>query len=251
MLKVKSEIPQTMLLSLPNSGTDWLVNCICQSENVKYYREFFNPIVNPQFEDTLAKAFGCELADTIDAIATPVNDSLAKTVLNETWGKTDFNFTKENYSPFKLRFFNQFFECFVLHRDVHLCIPGSRREQVMTWYSALFVSVTRNSKMESVRWAIKHADTLHKKYVAAHVICDHQLCQDAAKLNISVLDYNDLMTLSNVEISDLFSKIRNFKNPDKIAIEIINSRRPKEKNKFTTEVDEFIEELVESLKGES
>lgn len=243
-----------MLLSLPNSGTDWLVGCICRCENLNYYREFFNPIVNPQYEDIIASAFGCELNDTSDMIAAPISDEITFEVLQNTWRKTNFNFTKENYSPFKLRFFKSFFECFVLYRETEMCIPGSRREAVMTWYSSLWSSLKNNlatlphSIFAATDWAIKNANTINKRQVAAHILCGHNLLQDARKMGVPVLQYNDLMSLPEQKIAETMSGIHNFRNPEKIAQEIVNSRRPRQKNEFSLETHEFVKNLILLLK---
>ena len=48
---------QYMILSLPNSGTDWLCRILAKhgrSDGLRYYdKEFFNPICNPKYATVL------------------------------------------------------------------------------------------------------------------------------------------------------------------------------------------------------
>jgi hypothetical protein len=225
-----------MLLSLPNSGSDWFAKCFLSDEKIKYFREFFNPIVNPNFENQLIECFGCELPGTIEMIAAPHSKENLMRLVQQTWKTTNYNFTKENYSTFKIDFFHQIFQCFILRRKLELCLPGFKREQVMTWYCSLFQSLKHNlHHLESLdknlynisKTAIQKANTINKQQVAAHVIYDLHQMKQAKKFNIIVFEYDELMTASFDELENKIKTIDNILNSSYITEMIIKTRIPK------------------------
>ena len=98
-----------MILSLPNSGSDWLADVICQNSRLRYYnKEFFNPITNSVFGDRLAEAFGCELVGCYQNIAAPWREHVDELdrIYSETWARFVCDFDKEVFQKLKKLFVN-------------------------------------------------------------------------------------------------------------------------------------------------
>lgn len=190
---------QLMLLSLPNSGSDWFARTVCAANpDVKYFREYFNPITNVRHLDLLATEFGCEMASTMGNIVT-FNKERAEKVYQETWGKTDFNFTKENYSAFKVEFWTQKFTCFAMTRDVEYSFPASRRGLITTIYDSIYQAMLSN--MEHLPTTTRRqmlitentVEALTNKIIMAYVIYKNALIENCKKYNVPVLKWENLM----------------------------------------------------------
>ena len=237
-----------VLLSLPNTGTDWLVNLLLrQNPQLKYYREFFNPICNPVYENVLNRVFGCEMVDNFALIAKA--QCRYEAVYRQTWSKENYNFTKENYSAFKLNWFVQHFDCVVLYRRAELSLPGSRLP-VKTWYDAMYCSVLRNRwTLEPdvrvlVDFAVAEADTIAKRLVAAFVIYYYKLLKDAHRHNVPILDYDRLMDLSGVELASYLRGVPAVADAEKLAYDVCTERRPSHKDFAALKADEFFARLM-------
>ncbi len=237
------------LLSLPNTGTDWLVDLVLrQAPHLRYYREFFNPICNQKHEDLLGLAFGCEMVDNYEKIAQ--RHGPYEKVYRKTWAREGLDFTKENYSAFKVDWFATRFRCFVLYRRPELSLPGSRLP-VKAWYGALYGSLVRNraSLPRDVRWlldfAAAEADTVNKRQVAAFAIYYYQLLKSARKHNLPVLDYDDLMHCSPEELAPLLSGVPGVVDAEKLARDVARTRRPPSNNFAALQADDFHARLME------
>lgn len=183
---------QIILLSLPNMGTDWLASAlVTHNPALRYYREFFNPITNWKYADILATAWGCEIPSTVGNIASP--SVPLEAVYRQTWLNESFNFTKENFSPFRLPFFASRFQVFVLLRTPELVFPPGR-PSVYAWYDALYEGMLAD---DDVRGLLRVAapETLNQRCVAACEILSQKLRADAARFGVRVLDYDLLMKL--------------------------------------------------------
>lgn len=239
-----------MMLALPNTGTDWFVSQICDSnEKLKYYREYFNPITNHICPDKIATIFGCELSETINTIAKPCSWQQYKAVLDATWNKDKFNFTKENYSIFQIHHHCRAFNCFVLHRELEYCLPSlNRLNDVNSWYDAIYQSIANNiilldSEIQSiVAFAKKHADTLSKRTAAAHIIGYRQILKSAQKFNLPVIEYNTLMDGTKDEITFHLQALK-LCSPERLAEKIIKSRHHRQNVSDRLNCNAFIEEL--------
>lgn len=237
----------TMMLSLPNMGTDWLAEKYTQhNPNLKYFREFFNPITNQRYLDVLGRAWGSEMVSNhrnIAAPAVPLED-----VFQSTWMQNDYNFTKENYSPFRVEFFSKKFKCFVLLRKTELVFPPSRWE-VIAWYDAIWNSLIVNKKdlepriIKLVEFAERHADTGNKKCVAACEICSHKLNTDAKLFNVPVVHYESLMLMPKTDLQDYIKNLPGVSNPQQLSELILHSRRPKKNTFDATGATDFLNEL--------
>jgi hypothetical protein len=236
------------LLSLPNTGTDWLVGLwLRQNPTLRYYREFFNPICNPKYEDELNRSFGCEMVDNYAMIAKPLRPY--DPVFQRTWAKENYNFTKENYSAFKLDWFLANFDCFVLYRRAELTLPGSRLP-VKAWYDAMYCSLLRNRwTLEPdirvlVDFAAAEADTIAKRLVAAFVIHYYKLLRDAHRRNVPVLNYDHLMQLSATELAPLLADFPAVEDAEKLACDVCQERRHCSKDFGILRADDFFARLT-------
>jgi hypothetical protein len=225
---------QVMMLALPNTGTDWLADLwLRQGPGLRYYREFFNPICNPKYEDVLNRAFGCEMADNYALLARP--GCPCDEVYAQTWAREDYNFTKENYSAFKVGAFADKFRCFVLYRKAEASLPGGRLP-VKTWFDAMYASlaVNRAALEPDVRLLFGHAavaaDTINKRQVAAFVIYYYQLLKEARRRRLPVLDYDVLMSRSAAELVPYLRGLPGVVDPERLAQDVCATRRPAAKD---------------------
>lgn len=237
------------LLSLPNTGTDWFADLLLrQNPALRYYREFFNPICNPKYENELNKAFGCEMVENYRLLARPYCP--CEDVYWCTWAREEYNFTKENYSAFKLDWFSLRFDVFVLYRPAELTFPGERL-QVKTWYDAMYGSLVKNKwglerdVRSLVDFACQQADTVNKRQVAAFVIYYFKLLKDAQRYGVPVLDYNQLMLASTEELSRVLRGLPGVRDVEQLAQEVSATRRPSRKDFAELGVDAFFAQLTE------
>jgi hypothetical protein len=240
---------QIALLGLPNTGTDWFVDLLLrQNPDLRYYREFFNPICNEKYEDQVGRAFGCETVGTYEKIADP--RCPCEEVYEQTWAREAYNFTKENYSAFKVDMFRKKFACVVLHRRAELTLPGSRM-QVKTWYDAMYWSLVRNrARLEAdvrslVQWAGSAADTVNKRQVAAFAIYSYQLLKEAKRYALKVLHYDTLLQYSPEELVPHLRDVPGVVDPERLAQDISQTRRPCGKDFGALGVDDFFARLME------
>ncbi len=246
-----------MMLGLPNTGTDWFADIISANSNLKYSREFFNPIVNEFFAEEIAKMFGCELPSTSYKIAQPHTWEEYENVLNATWKRTAFNFTKENYSAFQIEHHVKAFNCFVLHRDVRFSLPSpDRTNRVKTWYDTIYHSMVLNrdfleTDVQSlVDFAISNANTINKKQVSAHIIGYYKTLKDAKKYRLPVIKYETLVTESEENLCEYLNKNSMWRlgSIKGMVRDIINSRKPRMDMSGHLHCDEYIKELENLLK---
>jgi hypothetical protein len=239
---------QVLMLALPNTGSDWLAELwLRQGPGLRYFREFFNPICNPKYEDVLNRAFGCEMADNYALLARP--GCPCDEVYERTWAREDYNFTKENYSAFKVGAFAERFRCFVLYRKAEASLPGGRL-QVKTWFDAMYASlaVNREALAPDVRrlvgFAAAEADTINKRQVAAFVIYYYQLLKEARRRGLPVLDYDALMSRSCAGLVPYLSRLPGVLDPERLAREVCATRRPGAKDFASLGACEFYARLT-------
>jgi hypothetical protein len=110
---------QYLIVSLPNSGTDWLCPIIARHGGLRYYhKEFFNPICNPKHGAILEWDFGCELASCYRNIGVPWDrqEQRLDAAYRATWATESYNFDKENFVLQKVAWFAKRFKIVMLHR---------------------------------------------------------------------------------------------------------------------------------------
>jgi hypothetical protein len=178
-------LPLPLLMqSLPNSGSTWLADMLAKHlPDCRYSMEFFNPARNERYETTLSRQFGSELIASYRNIASAGNEFISDDIRN-TWGRERFTFTKEVFSPYKLGAFNAHFQCFVLLRSAAESFPPSR-PRVWAFYEAGW-------------WSLREAGitvtgaTMRERALSAHAVMSARIREDAAMLNVPIIDYQDL-----------------------------------------------------------
>lgn len=131
-----------MMLTLPNSRSDWFAELLAKQLGRDYYqKEFFNPITNQaDAAELVAAGFGCELPSAFENIASPIAPHLADRVLN----RSGWDFDKETYSAWHADWFLDRFNCFVLERAEVL--PASRL-RVLTFYDAIYSALVLDGRL--------------------------------------------------------------------------------------------------------
>jgi hypothetical protein len=171
-----------LMLSLPNSGSTWLGEVIAESLGLRYFAEYFNPLRNPDHEEVLCRNFGCELATCYQNIASPGDHNIDSDIRG-TWFTEEHEFTKEVFSPFKLEAFSRHFECFALLRRPELVFPPTRL-RIWSFYEHAWVALhTRNGLA---------ARTCRERAREAHAVLAQQIRDDARRLNVPLIEYDDL-----------------------------------------------------------
>lgn len=128
-----------LLLSIPNSGSDWVARCIAQVTGWNYYeKEYFNPICNMGEADRLIFAgFGCELASAARGIwIHPTKD--AQEIYDQF--RRQYSFNKEVWGFSKIDWYKERFDCIVLTRSWQTMFPPSRL-RVVQWYDQIYMAM--------------------------------------------------------------------------------------------------------------
>lgn len=180
-----------MILSLPNSGTDWLCPILAKHGHLRYYeKEYFNPICNLEYGDVLAAEFGCEMVSSYRNIGvrSSAQAGQLETVYSNTWARQSvWNFDKEIFSAFKVPFFNEHFRLVFLHRAFDSIFPPSRA-RVWSWYDAIWNGLADRDHVADIRL------TLALRAREAHRVCWEEMNARAEELSAPVLDYDLLCT---------------------------------------------------------
>lgn len=175
------------MLTMSSSGGKWLAQTIADHlPNCRYYnKEFFNPICNLKHERVLRKNFGSELASCYRNIASAGDLSVHRDI-ERTWGVENYTFTKEVFSPFKLRVFMSHFRCFALLRRTEDCLPPARL-RVWSFYEHAWQALYEAGyEMDAA------ASTIDRAF-EAHRLIYEQIEYDATRLNVPILRFEQLM----------------------------------------------------------
>lgn len=225
-----------MLLSMPNSGSDWLAEAIGKSHpSLSYYREFFNPGTNPKYFSTLRRAFGCEYS-TCFANITTLDYSACEAAFAASWGMESFDFTKENYSAFKIPFLVQKFRCVALIRKVQNSLPASRSVEVSMWYDAIYHSLILHQGRLTKGCAEVLADfgqrvqTLEEQTTFVFQLYQFILEENCREAGIPVLQHEILMHAALPELINYLQPCRDFLDVGALAQEIYVSRLQNDRN---------------------
>lgn len=182
-----------LLLSLPNSGSDWLASCIVAATGWRYYRkEFFNPLTNPDCADELLKAFGCELVTGSEHLCT-CDRAAVSAAVQATWPRDTFDFNKEVWSFAKLPALVEHFNCMVLTRSGASLFPPSRL-RVWQWYDAIWHQLPRNGRP-------LFAVSPRTRAVEGHAVARDMLLRDALAYEVPCLDYERIVQANPHEIA--------------------------------------------------
>ncbi len=202
-----------LLLSLPNSGSTWLADIVARRSGVRYFMEYFNPLRNPRHEQVLVRNFGCELVscyrNIVSAGDAQIHDDIAR-----TWGRDEFTFTKEVFSPFKLPVFVEHFQCAVLLRSSDGVFPPSRA-RVWSFYEHAWHALREAGHDVFERGARARA-------IEAHHFMRAVLYRDALRLGVPVIRYEDLFA---EEIERIFSVFGHDEIARAIARDVVATRK--------------------------
>ena len=173
-----------LMLTLPNSGSTWLASLIAQHTKWnRYFQEFFNPIRNAPYFQTLSKEFGCELVSCYRNIASRGSEGIHNDI-ETTWGVEPFNFTKEIFSPAKLPVFIKHFKVFVLLRDEDDSFPP-RRLRVWSFYEHAWQAYADTG-------ITRDGGEFRLKALEAYRLMKAVMLSDANQYNVPVINYRDL-----------------------------------------------------------
>jgi hypothetical protein len=226
---------QMILFSTPNSGSDWFASAICKGDpEKKYFREFFNPITNDKYIDELSTGFGCEFISTYKNIA-QLDKKICDEIYEKTWKKEKFNFTKENYSVFKIPFFVEKFDCIALTRKIENSFPPTRRNQVFWWYDCIYNSMLWNFDVlpkktkKMIEVSEKTLNTIEHKILMCNYIYQETLIDYCNEYEIPIIQWENLM---NKEVMGELNKIPSFCNLDLKSMKnwILETKEYKQKN---------------------
>lgn len=143
---------QLMLITLPNSGSDWLAPLIAEAAGMPYAKDFFSPICSPEYRQALEPLFGCEMVScyenigvTSDGIERQLDD-----VYNATWRNSGLRMTKDVFNFRKMPWFSKHFAVATLYRSPAISFPPSRR-RVQVWYDAIHIAMRLEGRERPLR----------------------------------------------------------------------------------------------------
>lgn len=211
-----------LIISTPNSGSDWLAECIQRATRWRYFRkEFFNPLTNGPYAETLLSQFGCELATGAENLATCYTQQI-DTVIERTWPRDTYDLNKEVWSFCKLPALKAHFDCIVLTRSTSSLFPPSRL-RVWQWYDAIWHALKKSGRIEL------NAATPQARAREAHSAATDILLRDATAMSVPQLSYDQLITAEPDEVRRISTWLATIwpLDAEKLAVEIITTRRKK------------------------
>ncbi len=117
--------------------------------------------------------------------------------ISETWDRDGYTFTKEVFSPYKLRQFAERFNCAVLVSESRLVFPPTRL-RVYSFYEHAYVSLTEERRVHFP--LLPPCPSVADYAIAAHDKMAADLVDEADRLGVPVLRYRDLLTGSHFNI---------------------------------------------------
>jgi hypothetical protein len=218
---------QYLILSLPNSGTDWLCPILAEHGGLRYYhKEFFNPICNWQYGHVLEAGFGCELPSCHQNIARGGEAADLESIYRQTWAREEWNFDKENFSPLKADWFARHFRLAFLLRPSDSLFPPSRL-RVWAWYDAFYCAF-----LAAGRLGQSHGERpLPVRARIAHHMASAIMHEAADRINAPVLDYDVLCKADKATLHAHLSRgwIRDVVNVDAAVASILRTRKYRDK----------------------
>lgn len=190
------------IVTLPNSGSTWLASTMAKHllPGHGYAEEYFNPVRNRPRYTQLARCFGCELISQYPMIVTD-GEPIIDEVIERTWKHDGFAFTKEVFSSYKLSAFRRHFDsCFVLLRSSEVTFPPIR-PRIYSFYEHAWFALRDN------RGATLKATDPWSRAIEAHAVMNADLREDAARLGIPVVEFDDLFFGGADKIEDLLLSV--------------------------------------------
>jgi len=205
-----------LLLTMSSSGGKWLASTVARHlPGCRYYdKEFFNPWCNPKHEVWLREAFGCEQASCYRNIARP-GDKDVREVIERTWGREQYTFTKECFSAFKVELLMETFDIVGLVRSTEDVFPP-RRSNVWNCYEHTWMSLVENGIPMCATRGRERAEE-------AHAYISNKIRRDGKRLGFPVVEFDWLQTATAEELQEELG--RAFKLDSKaLAAELVQTR---------------------------
>lgn len=180
-----------LLASLPSSGSDWVACCIAESRpDLVYAREYFCPTVNWRNAADLEKFLGDTMYTNVSRLCRSISESEIETLLQSTWRKDGFSFTKENYVAYQLEAFANTFDIIVLVRKFEHTFPP-HRHRVMQWYEHMYCALSIHGLIDSLSIASK---TPMERAAIGHYWFTRKLIEVGQALHEPVIWFHDLLS---------------------------------------------------------
>jgi hypothetical protein len=213
------------IISFPRSGTDFFCDSLKTDPNIKYFREYFNPVCNSKREDALVPFFGDESIANYMHIMKEIDDTSFSSVMDKSWKLDQFNTTKENFSASKIDHFDRYFNVIMLARSLYHTFPTSKPEYIVPIYNSFMISnpykmISIASEMNELRSFMSYIsiENFHQAGIAAYMIQHYALFLESSRLNISVISYEDIMEQDGPELETTLQPVIQFgANPAKLA----------------------------------
>lgn len=216
---------QLMILSLPNSGSDWFAPMVAECCGLSYTKEFFSPICNAKHRSQLEPVFGCEMIPCHRNIAVPWQSQEAEldAVYCATWEQENFTCTKDVFGFRKAGWFAKNFSMIGLLRDEALTFPPSRRG-VQVWYDAMFQAMFGHSFVPCLKERVLMA--FRQATVELRVACESH--------RAPIINYRTLLEGDILAVRDEVSRIEEViaVNHRKLAEMILETRRVPSESRY-------------------
>jgi hypothetical protein len=170
----------TLLATIPSSGSSWIADCYSLAHpEQKCTREFFSATYNWRFAERIQRDVGDMMYSTVPLLSQALSVNRVEQLLEDTWKKENWDFTKECHLAWSLESFSRFFDCIVLVRSFAGTFPPSRA-RVVRWYEHLFCSLQINGLLD--QFCDESGKTPTTKAAVAHYLATKRLVLAARQI---------------------------------------------------------------------
>ena len=201
-----------IVFSYPRQGTDWFMkSCGFEhnkiSYNIKYFREYFNLIVNRKYQRLFRFVHGTEINH--EQIFYESFDKEFDEIIEKSWNKDRYSITKENFSYTKVPLFKKYYnESIILYRHRKYTFPTTRIDYVDKIYSSFIYNNYSNQKFQLLKeFCIEKNFT--NTIILSHIIAFTFLFYYAYQYNIQVINWEDLISLPKEQLGCCLSIVDN------------------------------------------
>lgn len=231
-----------VIFSYPRQGTDWFMkSCGFEhnkiSYNIKYFREYFNLIVNRRHQRLFRFVHGTEINS--EQIFYESFNKEFEQIIEKSWNRDCYSITKENFSYTKVPLFKKYCkECIILYRHRKYTFPTSRIDYVDKIYNSFIYNDYANHKFKLLKtFCLENNFT--NTIVLSHIIAFTFLFYYADQYNIPVINWEDLISLDKEKLGSCLSFVDNNVFSDNISNTRISISEMKEKeHRYNTSYSE-------------
>jgi hypothetical protein len=224
--------PYNAVISFPRSGTDFLCSCLAVGAEIKYFREYFNPICNETRSTTLVGAFGDERIEHYTDIMNEIDGEKFSRVLEHSWRIDGYNTTKENFSATKIDRFLAYFNVVILIRKLFNTFPTTLPSAIVPIFNSFMISgpyraIPLANELNELRMYLMHFPVRnhHEAGILAYIIQHYILIDSAQRNGLSIISYEDLVAKSGRRLKDALQGLGIFGiDIPLLSQEIINKR---------------------------